>query len=300
MVSKCCKAPRKIKNPLSTKFSFVCSSCGKACEVVGSTNVVSNCEAGHRYNGNPCWVCIEMSAWENKAENKDVKYGSEKYKEYEEKIEKKYEPKERPFDGTDNLRYTYPTKSEREGKGLYINATEIPNANILTDFQEGTTNKFKVNSKGEVTPQPTEKEEVAICRDCHAKFTDWLSDSRECPECEGVMLFLDYLGKESNTLGTTMEEDLKIRFHAFSIKMAEKERDGELDYRDVEKKIADWWLEKLSQSKAETIKECISKLDEYYVGSERSQEEPFDFKYIYELPDEAQYILTLLSKDIEQ
>jgi len=41
----------------------------------------------------------------------------------------------------------------------------------------------------------TESEESikAICNECGRRFHTWLSDSNECPECEGQMMFFDTL-----------------------------------------------------------------------------------------------------------
>ena len=41
--------------------------------------------------------------------------------------------------------------------------------------------------------EPKSEEVKAMCKDCELKFTTWLSDSTECPECEGQMLFFDCL-----------------------------------------------------------------------------------------------------------
>lgn len=34
---------------------------------------------------------------------------------------------------------------------------------------------------------------IAICKDCGNEYTTWLSDEKECPECEGEMVFKDLL-----------------------------------------------------------------------------------------------------------
>src|SRR3990167_5581830 len=34
---------------------------------------------------------------------------------------------------------------------------------------------------------------IAFCPNCGIDFTEWLSDSKECPECEGRMVFKDLL-----------------------------------------------------------------------------------------------------------
>jgi hypothetical protein len=49
----------------------------------------------------------------------------------------------------------------------------------------------------EVEPK---KEIIAICSNlkCKAEFTEWLSDSKECPECESPMLFKDLLSKNQD------------------------------------------------------------------------------------------------------
>jgi len=37
---------------------------------------------------------------------------------------------------------------------------------------------------------------VAFCQDCKAEFTEWISDTKECPECEGKIVFKDILFTE--------------------------------------------------------------------------------------------------------
>jgi len=55
---------------------------------------------------------------------------------------------------------------------------------------------------------PTPDTEVAQCLNCHLKFTEWLSDSKECPECEGKVVFFDCL---SPTPDTIEEADPQIK-----------------------------------------------------------------------------------------
>jgi len=43
-----------------------------------------------------------------------------------------------------------------------------------------------------VNPQE-DKEIIVVCRNCNATFVEWLSNSNECPECEGQVMFLDKL-----------------------------------------------------------------------------------------------------------
>ena len=44
-----------------------------------------------------------------------------------------------------------------------------------------------------------QKQPKAICKECKTEYTDWLSDSIECPECEGEMIFLHTQPKEENS-----------------------------------------------------------------------------------------------------
>lgn len=39
------------------------------------------------------------------------------------------------------------------------------------------------------------KEIIAICLECKNEYTEWLSDSKVCPECDGVVIFKDLLTK---------------------------------------------------------------------------------------------------------
>jgi hypothetical protein len=56
-----------------------------------------------------------------------------------------------------------------------------------------------------------EKECVAQCKDCNAQFTEWNSDSKECPECEGAIGFAQQKKEVANTEPWWSEEfDRKI------------------------------------------------------------------------------------------
>ena len=62
---------------------------------------------------------------------------------------------------------------------------------------------------------PLERDErdiKAMCRECKREFTTWLSDSNECPECEGEMMFFDYLPTPNLTSESTEMEEWEIEF----------------------------------------------------------------------------------------
>lgn len=48
---------------------------------------------------------------------------------------------------------------------------------------------------------------IAFCNDCGEEFTEWLSESKECPECEGYMYFQGYLKTESPVSAWEIEFD---------------------------------------------------------------------------------------------
>lgn len=90
---------------------------------------------------------------------------------------------------------------------------------------------------------------------------------------------------QPTTLGTTMEFGLKQEYLNWFLEKADTGMvTVEMQYN--------WWLEKLSQSKAEIIKECIEKCN----GAKCPENYSNDLGYNQALQD----VINLLSKDIEQ
>jgi len=72
------------------------------------------------------------------------------------------------------------------------------------------------------------KEPIAICRECKAEFTTWISDSKQCPSCEGEMMFFD-------TLSTPVLEEENGENNLFAI-----ESDGKVISFSSKKEFEEW------------------------------------------------------------
>lgn len=149
----------------------------------------------------------------------------------------------------------------------------------MTNKDTNSQDSIQVGNESIQTMQSVEKEEVMEnCQQCGSYIC----------KCE-VKEFIP----QSNTLGTTMEwtKETKAISEAwwnYWNYMGKPDRDF----------IEKWWLEKLSQSKAETIKECIEKIKEIkkYPNIENMNTRTWKAGYHTALD----ILKDLLSKDIEQ
>lgn len=103
-------------------------------------------------------------------------------------------------------------------------------------------------------PSPKKEKCIAFCNDCNAEFTEWLSDSKKCPECEGKMYFKDCL------LSTSWEEtELEIwkkeieKYQLFT----NANHSDSMPYGRQEEHTTKYWLNRLKAAREESYNDGL-------------------------------------------
>jgi len=170
----------------------------------------------------------------------------------------------------------------KEVKGLHNNCPNLTNINMKENKSKcceeciSLSIPYTCTWKGCLCHKDQSEENKCNIKD------DWLAQTlkgenymqcqvhlRDSAQCD--RLNRHFCSKQVSDSGIERwEEDIRIRFHAFSIKMTEKSALGELDYKDIESKIVNYWLDIISQAKAEQLEEykklqktCDNVFEEY-------------------------------------